>query len=107
MVSVARMAASEPIGSRHARPGSTPERSGDPEAERVEPHIDMAPDAGRRADALAVVAPGTAADDPEAWIAAREPRRPVRRRRRRSRASYPQPTPRRCRACREAPTRSA
>src|SRR5262249_11489429 len=60
--------------------GSTPQRSGDPEAERVEPHIDMAPDAGRRADALAVVAPGTAADDPEAWIAAREPRRSIRRR---------------------------
>src|SRR5947209_20513524 len=60
--------------------GSTPQRPGDPEAERVEPHIDMAPDADRRADELAVVAPGTAPDDPEAWIAARDPRRPLRRR---------------------------
>src|SRR5262249_9596028 len=78
MVSMARMAASEPIGSQHARPGSTRQRSGAREAERAEPHIDRAPAARGRADDPAVVAPGPAADDPEAWVAAREPRRPVR-----------------------------
>src|SRR5262249_37821577 len=60
--------------------GPPPQCSGAPKPERAEPHIDRAPDAARRADALAVVAPGTAADDPEAWIAAREPRRSIRRR---------------------------
>jgi hypothetical protein len=54
--------------------GSRLNRSSYPEAERVELDIGMAPEADGRADELALVAPGTAADDTKAWIPAPEPR---------------------------------
>jgi hypothetical protein len=54
--------------------GSRLNRSSDPKAECVELDIGMAPEADGRADELALVAPGTAADDTKAWIAAPEPR---------------------------------
>ena len=44
-------------------------RSSCPEAEGVEPDIGIAPEADGRADELALVAAGTAADDTVAWIA--------------------------------------
>src|SRR5262249_60338906 len=49
-------------------------------AGRGDPRFAVAPAGAPRADPLAVVAPGPAADAPEAWIAAREPRRSIRRR---------------------------
>src|SRR5262245_10097953 len=55
-------------------------RSSDPQAESVELNIDIAPEADGRADDLALVAPGTAADDTVARIAAEQPRRSVCRR---------------------------
>ena len=45
-----------------------------PEAESVELNISMASGANGRSDELALVAPGTAADNAKAWIAAPEPR---------------------------------
>ena len=40
----------------------------------IEPDIAIPPEADRRADEVALVAPGTAADDTVAWIASPEPR---------------------------------
>jgi hypothetical protein len=60
-------------GPERQRRGSRLDRSGYPEAESVEPDIDIAPDAEGRADEFALVAPGATADDTVAWIAAPEP----------------------------------
>src|SRR4029077_15729353 len=54
-------------------------RSGYAEAERVEPNTDISLDTDSRTDDVALVAPGTAADDPIAWIPSLEPSCPVRR----------------------------
>ena len=56
------------------RRGSRLYRSSYPEAKRVEADIGMAPFADARADELALVAPGTAANHTKVWIATAEPR---------------------------------
>jgi hypothetical protein len=56
--------------SERQRRGSRLYRSGDPEAERVKPHIDIALSAEGRAHVLGLVAPRATADDTVAWIAA-------------------------------------
>jgi len=56
------------------------ERSGDPEAERVEADVDVPFLAHGRPDKRGFVAPGAATDDAVAWIGALNPGRPVRRR---------------------------
>jgi hypothetical protein len=61
-------------GSWGPKEGSGRYRSSYPDAKRVEPDIGIAPDADGRTNKFTLVAPGAAADDPEARVAAPEPR---------------------------------
>ena len=53
--------------------GSRLYRSSYAETESIKPDVDIAPEADGRADLLALVTPGAAADDAIAWLASPQP----------------------------------